>query len=139
MKKRFSFIFLSFLLILSVSSFSGCTQTDSGSSAKEETVDSSQQTEKSFTLLIVDPDGKETTMELSSNKETVGEALTDLNLIQGEESSYGLYVKTVNNITVDYDKDKLYWAFYIDGEYAQTGVDSTPLEDGVVYAFKVEK
>ncbi len=49
------------------------------------------------------------------------------------------YVKTVNGITADYDTDGTYWAFYVNGEYAMTGVDSTPVEDGAVYAFKVEK
>ena len=58
---------------------------------------------------------------------------------QGEKFSALLYVKTVNGITLDYDKDKMYWAFYINGEYAMTGVDSTPIEEGAVYAFKPEK
>ena len=49
------------------------------------------------------------------------------------------YVKTVNGITADYDTDGTYWAFYVNGEYAMTGVDSTPVEDGAVYTFKVEK
>ena len=55
----------------------------------------------------------------------MGDALTELGLIEGEDSEYGLYVKTVNGITADYDTDGHYWAFYVDGEYAQTGVDAT--------------
>ncbi len=31
-----------------------------------------------------------------------------------------------------------YISFYIDGNYAMTGVDATPLEDGKVYSFKLE-
>jgi hypothetical protein len=31
-----------------------------------------------------------------------------------------------------------YISFYIDGDYAMTGVDATPLEDGKVYSFKLE-
>lgn len=62
----------------------------------------------------------------------------ELGLIAGEESEYGLYVKTVNGITADYDKDGVYWAFYINGEYAQTGVDSTKIAEGESYSFKVE-
>ena len=49
-----------------------------------------------------------------------------------------MYVKTVNGVTVDYDTDGKYWAFYIDDEYAMTGVDSTPITDGSSYTFKVE-
>ena len=69
----------------------------------------------------------------------MGEALLELELIEGDESEYGLYVKTVNGITADYDEDGTYWAFYIGGEYAQTGVDSTPVTEGEEYSFKVEK
>ena len=53
--------------------------------------------------------------------------------------AYGLYVKTVNGITADYAVDQTYWAFYINGEYAMAGVDSTPVENGTVYALKVSK
>ena len=61
-----------------------------------------------------------------------------LELIAGDESEYGLYVKMVNGITADYDADGVYWAFYINGEYAATGVDSTPITEGESYSFKVE-
>ena len=68
-----------------------------------------------------------------------GKALLDQGVIAGEDSSYGLYVKTVNGTTLDYDTDGMYWAFYINGEYAQPGVDATGVEDGAVYAFRAEK
>ena len=69
---------------------------------------------------------------------TVGAALLSLGLIAGEDSDYGLYVKTVNGVTVDYDTDGKYWAFYVDGEYAATGVDSTDITAGATYTFKAE-
>ena len=69
----------------------------------------------------------------------VGDALTELNLISGDEGDYGLYVKTVNGITADYDTDGSYWAFYVNNEYAQTGVDLTPITEGDYYSFKIEK
>ena len=47
--------------------------------------------------------------------------------------------KTVNGMTADYDKDGVYWAFYIDGEYAMTGVDATNITEGAQYAFRMEK
>ncbi len=92
-----------------------------------------------FTFTVVAQDGSETEFEIHTDKETVGEALQELDLIEGEESEYGLLVKTVNGITADYDKDGVYWAFYIDDEYAQTGVDSTEITEGSHYSFKVEK
>lgn len=94
--------------------------------------------ETKFGFTVTDADGKETSFEIHTDKKTVGEALTELDLIAGDQSEYGLYVKTVNGITVDYDKDGKYWAFYINGEYASKGVDATDITEGAEYAFKVE-
>lgn len=74
-----------------------------------------------------------------TDKDTVGAALLEHGLIAGEESKYGLYVKTVNGMTADYDIDKTYWAFYIDGEYALTGVDGTEITEGSTYKLAREK
>ncbi|MBQ8164677.1 MAG: DUF4430 domain-containing protein [Clostridia bacterium] len=91
-----------------------------------------------FTFDVTDADKNTVSFEVHTDKTTVGDALTELGLISGEEGAYGLYVKTVNGITVDYDKDGKYWAFYINGEYAMTGVDKTDITAGAVYSFKVE-
>ena len=87
---------------------------------------------------MVDKEGNETPFEIHTDKETVGDALAELGLIDGEEGDYGLYVKTVNGITADYDKDGVYWAFYVNDEYAPSGVDSTVITEGNHYSFKVE-
>lgn len=92
-----------------------------------------------FTFTVTDQDGSDTVFEIHTDKETVGEALLEVGLIEGEESEYGLFVKTVNGITADYDKDGVYWAFYVNDEYAQSGVDATTITEGAAYAFKVEK
>lgn len=76
---------------------------------------------------------------VNTDEETVGAALLKLGVIAGDDSEYGLYVKTVNGETADYDTDGTYWGFYINGEYAMTGVDATTLETGATYAFRVEK
>ena len=94
--------------------------------------------EKAFAFSVTDLDGNETHFMIKTDKETVGEALVELELIAGDESEYGLYVKTVNGITLDYDKDGKYWAFYENGAYASVGVDSTTITEGGVYAFKAE-
>ena len=67
-----------------------------------------------FTFIVTDADGNDTQFEIHTDKKTVGEALLDLGLIAGEDSEYGLYVKTVNGVTADYDTDQTYWAFYVD-------------------------
>lgn len=91
-----------------------------------------------FSFTVTDLDGVETVFEIHTDKTTVGEALLELGLIAGDDSDYGLYVKTVNGLTLDFDKDGKYWAFYENGEYAQTGVDATAITAGASYGFKAE-
>lgn len=130
MKKMLCLIGCVVLIAAMALTFTGCggnstTTTEAGSKV-------------SFTVVVTDPEGTETTFDVSTDKETVGEALLEEGLIAGEDSDYGLYVTTVNGITLDWEKDQMYWAFYIDGEYAQTGVDSTNVAEGTVYSFKAE-
>lgn len=94
--------------------------------------------ETKFTFTVVDPEGKEITVEINTDKTSVGEALQELDLIAGDVGEYGLYVTTVNGITLDWDKDQKYWAFYIDGEYASTSVDQTEITAGSTYMLKAE-
>ncbi len=92
-----------------------------------------------FTITIVDGDGNETAMEVETTKKTVGEALIEKGILEGEDSEYGIYIKAVNGIVADYETTGTYWSFYIDGEYAMTGVEQTDIEEGVSYMLKVEK
>ena len=73
------------------------------------------------------------TFTVKTDADTVGAALLENDLIAGEDGQYGLYVKSVNGIVADYDIDQTYWAFYIDGEYSMTGVDTTEITEGVTY------
>lgn len=110
----------------------------SGASSKEEIQKVGQGTTE-FAFRVTDKDGKSTDFIVCTDKKTVGEALLDAKLIEGEEGQYGLYVKKVNGIVADYDIDQTYWAFAIDGEYAMAGVDQTNIESGKTYEFKVSK
>lgn len=94
--------------------------------------------ETQFIFTVTNVNGAQTAYEIHTDEKIVGEALQALELIDGEEGMYGLYVKTVNGQTLDYDKDGKYWAFYVDGEYAMAGVDTTEIDENVTYAFKVE-
>lgn len=93
----------------------------------------------SFTFVVTDLEGNESTFNITTDKATVGEALLDEGLIAGEDSEYGLYVTSVNGVTADWDKDQTYWAFYIDDEYAMTGVDATEVTEGATYSFVLTK
>lgn len=90
---------------------------------------------KMFYFVAVDLEGKETGFEIHTDAQYVGEALVDHGLIEGESGDYGLYVKTVNGITLDWEKDAKYWSLLINGEYAMTGADMTEIEEGSTYTF----
>lgn len=147
-RKRVSSVILCMVLLTAMALFTvGCKDnadkgTPSGAGTKDnaETGDVTRLGEGStkFTFSVVDKEGNETLFEIHTEQETVGKALLELDLIAGEEGAYGLYVKTVNGITADYDKDGVYWAFYINDEYAPTGVDSTTITEGDSYSFRVE-
>ena len=92
-----------------------------------------------FYFNVIDKDGNITKFEIHTDKTTVGEALLEVELIAGEDGAYGLYVKTVNGITADYDTDGTWWEFMVGEESSMTGVDLTDIEAGATYAFRVSK
>ena len=73
------------------------------------------------------------TFTIHTDKSTVGEALFEHELIAGDQGQYGLYIKTVNGILADYDVDQSYWDFYVNGEYALSGVDTTEIDETAKY------
>ena len=83
--------------------------------------------------------GESVTFTIKTDKNTLGDALREHDLINGEEGPYGLYIKVVNGIEADYDKDQTFWAFYKDGQYMMVGVDDTVISDGDHYELSKEK
>lgn len=84
-------------------------------------------------VVTVEAGGQSVEFTIKTDKTVVGDALKEHNLIDGKEGPYGLYVKVVNGIEADYDKDQSYWSFEKDGEAMLTGVDSTELKNGDRY------
>lgn len=128
--KRVLSLILCMVLIAATALVTGC------SSGK---ADAPAGGEKAFTFIVADLNGSEESFEITTEAATVGEALLEEELIAGEDSQYGLYVKTVNGITLDYNKDGAYWSFYVGEEYAMSGADTTEIEDGQTYSFRAEK
>ncbi len=132
-KKTFS-RFLSAVILFAL--FTAMALTANGCAKQNNQTDSVIST---FTLVVVDGDGNETAVTVTTDKKTVGDALLEQGIIENNSGPYGTYVKKVNGILADYDVTGTYWAFYINGEYAMTGVDSTNITDGATYSLKVEK
>ena len=146
MKKKISVlisIILAAVMLFSLTACKNDAKTSTDAPASDTSVTATDATvigegETKFTFTVTDLEGKQTSFIINTDKKTVGEALLENELIAGEEGAYGLYVKTVNGITVDYDKDGKYWAFYIGGELSPTGVDMTDIMALEHYEFKAE-
>ena len=136
--KLFASVLCMVLIVAMALSMTACTDNGSEDAANADSA-VEQAVERSFTFEVVDKDGNLYTIDITTDKATVGEALLEEGLIKGEVGQYGLYVTEVNGIVADYNVDQTYWAFYVDGGYAASGVDMTEVTDGATYSFKVEK
>lgn len=140
MKKKFILVFCFVFIILSVCGCAGKgIDTSSLISEIKNEVKELGTGATTFYLTVTDKDKNNTAFAIKTDKTTVGEALKEVSLIEGENGPYGLRVIKVNGIVADYDIDKTYWAFYIGGNYANTGVDKTNIKEGETYSFRVEK
>ncbi len=142
-KKMLSFLLCMVLTAAMALTATGCNDNSGSDSAANSAADAEVtvlgEGETSFDFIVIDAEGTETAFEIHTDETIVGDALMAHDLIAGDEGDYGLYVKSVNGITADFQTDGSYWAFYIDGEYAMTGVDVTEITADAEYMFKVEK
>ncbi|MBQ9861585.1 MAG: DUF4430 domain-containing protein [Clostridia bacterium] len=90
-----------------------------------------QEGAKTITIQLV-YDDVDTTVTIHTNAEYLRGALEEKNLIAGDESEYGLFVKTVNGRTADGAKQE-WWCFTKGGETLMTGIDTTPIADEEVF------
>lgn len=140
MKKNFiiRFSLVLTVLLLVAAAFVGCGG-ENAETTERVVVPGGDTYEYNFTLKVVFEDGTTKNCPVVSNFETVGDALLDAGLIDGEETQYGLTVYTVCGVTYNFEKDSAYWALYVDGEYSMSGVDQIKCADVKEVEFRVEK
>ena len=129
LQKILSFFLCMVLIAAMALSATACNGQENGEEAVERT----------FTLIVKDAEGKETPFEITTYEKTVGAALLKEGLIEGDSGAFGLYIKKVNGILADYNVNGAYWAFYVNGQYALSGVDTTNIEDGATYSLVYTK
>lgn len=90
---------------------------------------------KQITVEVVDDAGNSLSYTTRTDAEYLRQALEEIEglVIEGTESDYGLMVETVNGVTADYNVNGAYWAFFVNDEYCNYGVDTQPVEDGQEY------
>ena len=90
-------------------------------------------------VVQIKAEGQMVTFTIKTDKDTVGAALMEHGLIDGDQGAYGLYVKKVNGMIADYDVNQTYWAFYVNGGYGMTGVDMTEINESDTYQLELTK
>lgn len=145
MKKTIKSIFTLVMCLMVMFSFASCKD---GNIDKDETDnvqvtslwDKAKYTEDTeigegetvFTLKV-EAEEKSIVFTVKTDKNIVGEALAENEIVSGEEGPYGLYITHVNGIRAVYEEDGAYWGFMKDGEYMNTGVDQTEIENNAQY------
>ena len=145
--KKLLALVLAFVLT-AAAALTGCSTTPAETTAPPaETTEAPAETQpvtelgegaSNFGLTIVDKEGVTHLYRVHTNVGMMGEALIEVDLIDGEQGQYGMYIKSVLGQVLDYETDGMYWAFYVNGEYAMTGVDQTPVEHDAQYMLKAE-
>ncbi len=133
--KKISYILVTFMLLVSLVSCGQEVSTDDLWQTALYTEDTEIGSGEKTLTVNVTAEEKSVALTLHTDKDTLGDALTEHKLISGEQGAYGLYVKTVNGIYADYNKTKSYWSVNKDDEYMTVGVDSAEIEDGENYEF----
>lgn len=87
---------------------------------------------KSITVDVIHGDGSLKTFAYDTEREYLGEVLTDENLVSGESGPYGLFITTVDGETAD-DANREWWCITRDTERLDTSADQTPIADGEKY------
>ena len=94
---------------------------------------------KEITVEVVHGDGTTKSFTYRTEAEYLGEVLLAEGLAEGEQGEYGLYIVTVDGEDAVYEEDGAYWALYQNGEYAVSGADTTPIQDGDVFQLTYTK
>ena len=140
LKKLLSLVLSVALIAAAMTLLAGCTTAQPSETTPVTFLDGDKlgQGAHQFTLIVRGIEGTEVVADVHTDKETVGEALLELGIIDGDMADYGMYIMTVNGEYHRYEEDGCFWAFYIDGESSLTGVDGAPVVDGAVYTLAAE-
>ncbi len=95
---------------------------------------------KNIIIEVKDSEGNVTTYEVTTDAEFLRQAMDEAEGLtyDGSDSEFGMMVEVVNGEQAIYAEDNAYWAFYVNGEYGNYGIDSQPVEDGDTYSIVYE-
>ena len=85
--------------------------------------------DKQITAVIIHGDGTRKEIPIETSQDTLGRALVEAGVVEGNGTAYGIYIVTADGERADEDKEQ-WWCITKGGEMLMTGVDTTPIEDG---------
>jgi hypothetical protein len=132
MKKYFVF-----LIILGSFLISGCTHT--ATSSPDDTTPKSEISNSQSDDIIQNEDQppRQYTFSATKDGQTAFDLLDSQTEIEADDyGDAGMFVTSINGLAGDSDH---YWAFYVNGEYGQTGASQTELELGDTIDFIYEE
>lgn len=95
---------------------------------------------KQITVTVVNDQGEKKSYDLRTDAAYLSQALNEIEglSIEGEEGDYGMYVRAVNGLEAVYERDKAYWAFYVNGEYCNYAIEEQPVYDKDAFEIRYE-
>lgn len=93
-----------------------------------------QQGAKTITVNVEHLEGEDKTFTHSTDQEYLRGALEEMGIVEGEESTYGMWVTAVDGETADESKQQ-WWGYTVNGEFSSYGVDSQVIADGDTFTF----
>ena len=85
--------------------------------------------EKKIDIIVIHADKTENKFTYQTDAEVLAEVLLETGLAEGEQSSYGLFIQTVDRETADSSKQQ-WWCITKGGEQVTSGADTLPIADG---------
>jgi len=89
---------------------------------------------KDIRLIVNHLNSEPAEYEIRTREKYLRGALEYANLVKGHETSYGLWVETVDGESAD-ESNQEWWGYRVNGKFAEYGVDSQIISDGDIYEF----
>lgn len=101
---------------------------------------------KSVTVSVVfhKDNVKDKTFKVRTNAEHLIDVLNQLKeekklTFDGDKSQYGLFITSFDGVKADFNKDKTFWAIYVNDKLGQFGVEQQTVTNGDKFRFELSK
>ncbi|MFV0363025.1 MAG: DUF4430 domain-containing protein [Suipraeoptans sp.] len=91
-----------------------------------------QEGKKEVTIVVVSIDEKEKEYKVETSAEYLKQVMDEAEGLtySGQEGNPGMIVDTINGEVASYEENSAYWAFYVNGEYCNYGIEEQSVKEG---------